>query len=393
MSRRLEIGALLALCFFLPLYEAPKSIFWVLYVVIWVVNRVRARDWGGRWDAWDTLIAAWIASAFAVAPFAGIPGGDEWRGAVDVLRYGSVLWLAKRSRFDQQEIRWILGALVVSALAGTGMGLWAWASIPDMRSLQLNSVGHVNHTAIYLAIMLGLSVSWGLASGRVPAILVTVCLLGALFLTLSRAALLVSLGMLFVLVVAHWRSSRAARAFTLALVVAAGAVAAFGITEVLRKHEEFTEKHDILAQRPTVWRQGLEAWQRYPIAGIGIDNYGRINRGLLKTWRAERGLEFDPSLYGHNYGHGHSLYINTLAERGVIGSLPLAALLFSWAWALWRRRPMPASEPQESLLWGGAASAFIVTAGVGLANTTLHHEHGILASLLLGLWLSKRPGR
>jgi hypothetical protein len=34
-----------------------------------------------------------------------------------------------------------------------------------------------------------------------------------------------------------------------------------------------------------------------------------------------------------------------------------------------------------------------VTIGVGLVNTTLHHEHGILAALLFGLWLSKRPGR
>ena len=62
MSRRLEIGALLALCFFLPLYEAPKNIFWALYVVVWIANRVRARDFGGRWDLWDSLIAAWIAS-------------------------------------------------------------------------------------------------------------------------------------------------------------------------------------------------------------------------------------------------------------------------------------------------------------------------------------------
>jgi hypothetical protein len=60
MSRRLEVGALVALCFFLPLYEAPKSIFWILYVVVWVANRARSRDLGGPWDVWDTLIAAWM---------------------------------------------------------------------------------------------------------------------------------------------------------------------------------------------------------------------------------------------------------------------------------------------------------------------------------------------
>ena len=45
-------------------------------------------------------------------------------------------------------------------------------------------------------------------------------------------------------------------------------------------------------------------------------------------------------------------------------------------------------------LWGGAFSAWLVTAGVGLVNTTLHHEHGILATLLLGFWLAGRgPAR
>ena len=62
-GRRIEIGALLALAFFLPLYEAPKNIAWLVYVIAWVANRARARDFGGRWGAWDWLVAAWIASA------------------------------------------------------------------------------------------------------------------------------------------------------------------------------------------------------------------------------------------------------------------------------------------------------------------------------------------
>jgi hypothetical protein len=39
------------------------------------------------------------------------------------------------------------------------------------------------------------------------------------------------------------------------------------------------------------------------------------------------------------------------------------------------------------MLWGGAAAALITTAAIGIVNTTLHHEHGLLAMLLLGAWL------
>ncbi len=37
---------------------------------------------------------------------------------------------------------------------------------------------------------------------------------------------------------------------------------------------------------------------------------------------------------------------------------------------------------------GASLSAWIVTCGVGVVNSTFHHEHGILAFLFLGLHLS-----
>jgi hypothetical protein len=61
--------------------------------------------------------------------------------------------------------------------------------------------------------------------------------------------------------------------------------------------------------------------------------------------------------------------------------------------SLLRNRPVASADDEAWLLWGAAATAWLVTVGVGLVNTTLHHEHGILAVLLLGLWLSKRPAR
>ena len=81
---------LIGLVFFLPLFEAPKNLCWLGYVLSWLYNRFRAREWGGAWDRWDSFIALWIASGYLVAAFAGIRQ-DEWREASDLLRYGSVL--------------------------------------------------------------------------------------------------------------------------------------------------------------------------------------------------------------------------------------------------------------------------------------------------------------
>ncbi|HEX6529021.1 MAG TPA: hypothetical protein VF004_04330, partial [Burkholderiales bacterium] len=95
---RLELAALIGLAAVLPLLEGPKNLFWALYVLAWLANRARSRDFGGPWDRWDSAIAVWIGAAFAAVAFAGL--GAEWRDTVDVVRYGSVLWLMKRSRYS-----------------------------------------------------------------------------------------------------------------------------------------------------------------------------------------------------------------------------------------------------------------------------------------------------
>src|SRR5438067_9459626 len=143
MSRRVELGLLLALCIVLPLYEAPKTLAWAAYLVVWLANRVRTRDFGGRWDLWDTQIIAWMVSGFVIAPFAGLHGG-EWRAPLDVVRNAAVLWMVKRSRLDERETRAVLGALVASVVIGIVMGLaQLWSGTTGR--LELNSVGHVDH--------------------------------------------------------------------------------------------------------------------------------------------------------------------------------------------------------------------------------------------------------
>lgn len=393
MMHRLEIGALLALCFFLPLYEAPKSIFWALYLVIWLVNRFRARDFGGSWDGWDTLIAAWIASGFVVAAFAGVRGGDEWRGAIDLLRYGSVLWMARRSRYDEREIRRIVGMLVLSTVIGVAMAYVAlWRGTAG--GLQLNSVGHVNHTAIYLAISLGICVAWLFAAWpswsrarRAVALAATLPILFALVHSASRGA--IGVGLLLPLILAlGWRPWSRARLVTAAcLLVVTGTVMLVGEADVVRKQERSVEKSRVFAFRGEIWSIALGTWREHPWFGVGMDNFSRMTP--YRRALAEHAQTPSMSVALKFAVHGHSLFFNTLAERGLVGSAALGALLAALGLALVLRRPGPGSSDEERLLWGSAAAAWLVTVGVGTVNTTLHHEHGILASLLLGLWLSR----
>lgn len=385
IGRRIEIGALVALAFFLPLYEAPKSIFWALYVAAWIINRVRARDFGGRWDSWDTLIGVWIVSGFVVAAFAGLKG-SEWRGALDLVRYGAVVWCLKRTHYSVRERGWVFASLAVSVMAGLALAHWrVW--FEDANFLELNSVGHVNHTAIYIAIMIGACTAWLYARASLLALGVVVAMLLSLVMSASRAGLGLALVMIVVLGAVWWRRSRQPLGMAVLLVGMTVAISYFGSAEVIRKHQRNVENQNVLAYRDGVWRAALVTWQRFPLFGIGMDNFAMVNMDSLKAWREQAGKSFNPADYAP-YGHGHSIYLNTLAERGIVGAAPLATVLLAWFIALVRRRPRPDAAGHYWMFWGAAASAWMITTGVGLVNTTLHHEHGILAALFLGLWLS-----
>jgi O-antigen ligase len=394
-----ETGLLLAFCLFLPLVEFWKALALLLYIFVWLANRLRAGSFGGEWRWWDTLVVAWIGSAYLAAVFAGL-GGSAWAKTGDVATHALLLWLVMRAGYTHLELRWVFGALVASTIAGLLLGYWRlWTGEAKSGNLQLHSVGQVNHTAIYIAMMLGVCVSWLFArwqtwhSGRKSvALAVTALVLASLVVTASRGAVGIGALMVLLLALAWWPRSRlplAASAIAAALV----ATLAIGLgAEVVRKQATNAAAENVLSYRDGVWRMAFAAWEKYPWFGVGKDNYSQITHDRVRAWRAEEGKTYDESRYLRQ-PHAHSLYVNTLAERGVVGAAPVAALLLAWAGALLRYRPRREDSDFAWLAWGGAASAWIVTAGVGAVNTTFHHEHGLLAVLLLGSWLSTLPTR
>jgi len=395
----LETGLLIAFCLFLPLVEFWKNLALLAYFIVWTVNRARTRDFGGPWRVSDTLAALWLAGAFLSAYFAGLQG-NAWSKTGDVAVSTLLFWLVMRAGYRQRELRWTSGALVVSMLAGTMLGFFRmWSGIGKTGMMQLYSVGHVNHTAIYLAIMLGLCASWTFARWRAWrlerrwfALAAIVLTFAALTATWSRAALAMGAIAVFVLAIAWWPRWRAPLITSaLAIVIAIAGLVGFG-AGVVRKQIEYAAKDNVFSLRDGIWRTGLAAWEEYPWFGVGKDNYGLITPERVRAWRVAAGKDYDASRYVQ-FPHAHSLYVNTLAERGAVGLATLAACLVAALAALLRFRPRPADADFAWLAWGGAASAWLVTAGVGLVNTTFHHEHGLLAALLLALWLSTLPAR
>jgi O-antigen ligase len=394
----IEFALLALLVLFLPAFEAPKNIFWVAYAVAWIVNRIKNGDFGGKWRTWDTLIVVWIASGYIVAAFAGLHH-NEWLEANDILRYGSIFWLVMRGRYDAMQLRWLLGAVILSTLLALALGFWHFYVAHIKDSLQLHSVGHVNHSAIYLAMVYGAGLFMVIAFWREWSTKIRTLALSALgaigialFLSESQAAVGTMLMLTLTAGVLWRRASRGAFFLLFAATVATVAIAYMGHVGVVKKSVTRIEKQDVASGRLEIWNVAREAWREFPAFGVGMGNYGKISLEHVREWVTARGEKFHPDHYLGN-AHAHSLYFNALAERGAFGFATLAVVLVMWARALWRGIPGLGAPPVAWALWGGAFSALFVTVVIGVVNTTLHHEHAILAVLLLGMWLSHESER
>lgn len=409
----IEVFALLALAFVLPLVEAPKQIFAALYAIAWIAYRVRDRDWGGRWDAWDTLFALWFASGIAVAAFAGIHH-REWPGASDLLRYVMLGWLVKRGGYNERTWVAVLVSIVFGTACALALGYWVYVlkhlAIMDVHpsrsllellfrtrtgvTLELKSVGHVNHSSIYLAIVSGVGIGltmayWSRLSRaiRVVAVLVLLCFGASLVVMASRGAMLAAGVAAAVLSLAWWPRSRVpAVAMGVALALLAGTAMVLNL-EIMRKQQQYEEQGIVFSYRDTIWNAALTAADRYPFFGVGMDNYNQITMKRIEEWRQDARKPFDPSQYTATV-HGHSLYFNAIAERGWVGFGILAAVLVAWAASLVRGYPGRDGSAALWAAWAAAASAWTVTTVAGVFNTTLHHEHGMLAAMLLAVWLA-----
>jgi len=392
-----EAFAICAFAFVLPQFEAPKNVLWIVYVALWVANRWRARDFGGRWDGWDSLFAVWIASAYLSATFAGLHD-KEWKSAFDVARYGIILCLMRRSRYDENTLRRILACLVLGTLAALVYGYYGLLFVPradgQPRNLGLNSVGHVNHSAIYLAIAFAAALAWVRGSWRKETcrhrtlgLAVCTAFVLSIFVMQSRATVGVALLVGFVLLAVYAFRSGKRLWKVLAGAIVVVMVLLIARPEVVEKNALRMKEDNLLAFRDRIWRTGLEAWSQFPAFGVGMGNYGRISHARLEQWSKDRGNAFDRTLVMPQ-AHAHNLYINTAAERGAFGLLVLLAVLAAWVGSLFRAVPATGDSAVRWAYWGGALGAWLVAVLVGLVNTTMHHEHALISAMLLGGWLA-----
>jgi len=383
----------------LPSIEAPKNIFLVGYLFTRVfIESYKLSQNIKQWSSWDSLFLTIVFTAFLSTLFAGMSNLEEWKGFRVFLTAILTGWFLSRADYTNENYRGLFKLIVLGSIPPLAWGLYEYLIIHSRKTLEIHSVGHVNHSAIYLTMIFGASLCWFLSQLNFKEekenLKWKTILLGVLSLIFficliigeSRGAFGVAaiLGLsIFVLAAKNTKIKILGGVSIITIILLAIILKA----SIIQKQIYNQEANNTLGSRDKVWNVSIEASRFYPLLGIGMSNWHFISVDQLKKSVEARGEIFNRDIYAFP-GHSHNFYLTALVERGMVGLVVTFIFMIAWARQLAQTFKLVKKSSEATYLWGGSLSAWVATFGIGFVNTTFHHEHAILACLFLGLYLS-----
>ena len=366
-----EWYSLLMCIFSIPMFESPKSIFLVVAILMFLIRHYIDQDIRKTLFAADSrlgflalALAAVISAAFAQRP------GLAIQGSLDILKMFFLFAVVATDFSDERSVRIIALWVIISTAIASIWGLVEYAVIKKT-FLELHSVGHSNHSSIYLALAMWVAVCYFFAAetglAKWTALLCSMLILAALLFTASRAtflAFIVSAACLVAL-------SGLSRKKLLYAAMAAGSSILIAWIMFRDVAFNFLNKgigFQSLFNRVDIWNMAWEVIKQHPIVGVGAKHFQ---------------LQ-DPVVYGvivtEKLSHAHNLFLNILVQYGIIG---LVALLFLFYLVGKGLRPATGNFMRPA-----AFASLIIVIVNGLLNTTMHSEHGLLFALIIGIGLT-----
>ena len=188
----IPILSLLAFIVVLPIFETPKTLFLWFFVVISGIAIWKHKD-KFRWQIDDGLLLVWMLSGFVVALFAGIHH-KEWSGATGILTLAMFFLTVKNLPLSQRLGRIVALAVLAATLLATLEGFWQLFVVKHNKALELNSVGHVNHSAIYFVLNFALALAMTLTLKKSDSAVTKTFVLLCMLLRMSHSCLCLSVG-------------------------------------------------------------------------------------------------------------------------------------------------------------------------------------------------------
>jgi O-antigen ligase len=387
-----EFYALCGLALSLPLIEVTKHIFSLLLLALLIYRIAKERIWLPPSPAAKYIIIFLVGSI--IASIGASANGYEVKKLHDIIRYGLIGLIILYIPLSTKQTYIVLACLVISAIVGIGDAYYSVFTGAE-KSFELRSVGHINHSSIYILLIAGISLglTFNIRSIYPTAIAFLVAnsiIIYGLLETNSRATF-IGVGILFLLIIFFGFLKSKKTAFVISIFVVIIALTSIwyppaALNKIYRKNAHYQNG---LTPREKAWNTAYHAWKKEPAFGIGYGNYKIITLQKMQEWYDNSDTDFANKEYFVYLPHAHNRYVNTLAEGGIIGLLSLLSLFGGILLVHIKTLCFALHDKHVFSFWLIGSGTLASVTIVGLFNTTLHHEHGLLAMILFGLTLQQ----
>lgn len=328
----------------------------LLAITIWFVDAVRHER--VRLHLSRPAIAALVyCIALYLSAFNAVDSRAAGLELIKWLQFTAVLVILPTMLHPQHHVPWVVSALLVGATAQALLGIYQfyfmvgpeWFIIQNQYMRAYGSFGQPNPFGGYMGLTLPVAISvlnwfsvrplrkrrlhWHDITGWTIARTVVPILGGGLLASWSRGAWLGAVGA--VLVVMWMSSTRVVRIIAVVvilLILVIGATAPLirlippdvlnRFTEIplqfgwgVSVDSEVTDANFAVLERMAFWFAALRMWEYAPWFGVGPANFDAVySTFAIPRWHM-------------SLGHAHNIYLNVLAETGIVGFVA-----FIWLW-------------------------------------------------------------
>lgn len=364
---------LLLLAFMLPLSESLKVIPLILFILVGIYATykqiiVPKKDF-------LNIVVILMPLTILLGSYYAIDTKNTIDGTGSILTMMILFIYVRELEWNKSKIKTILIAFFLGFMSTL---IWGYYDLiyQGERFLELHSVGHVNHSSIYMLLvfiisLVFLTVEYKNLNKKEVIFIGIVCLssIVSVYITGSRATMYTSVGIIFLYgIYSLFTLDKRILIFLGSIFFVITLLFVFNIDT--RMISQF-QKGVFDAPRIDLFIGFFNAWLNNNLAfGIGVDNSGLINL-----------REYYPDSMFEEMSHAHSTYITYLVERGLIGII-LYLTFIIYTFSLFAKKLKIDKKDTASIISILLSIANIV---ISFANTTFQNENAILMLMIWGI--------
>ena len=366
---------LVILLFTLPVTEGLKQISLTLFVLVGIYICVKEKK-QFKFDVINISLFIFVLITFISCLINGVSPSRT----LDPLRCMLFFFVARSVGAEKINFKFLFFALFVGLItAFIPACIKKFTSSDPAALFELKSIGHVNHSAIFMLLVLCIAlISMGelkkIYEKNICIVIAGICALGVM-ITGSRAAMYLLPVITFSILFYQIANKQTSFNVSLGLIILFIAIIfsytyiSANITQDIRIYSKLTRGVTGSETRYPIFASAFYTWLEHPFFGIGSGEFKTIDI-----------TKYFPGNVEVNVSHAHNTFLTFLTEKGIIALL--AYLVFQLSLFI----KFIKNFRQSSIVFL-ALLMLVFQNVISLVNTTFHHENALLMLLFWALAL------